>query len=94
MEVLADLVRMNGVAHLVMGEVGQGQKDGLGISNNQEAGEQSYFLASSATVVEDAHLAQITQQFGSELTAEWSQRDHETLRDHLLHRLAPHDAKS
>ncbi len=41
---------------------------------------------------EDAHIAQITEQFGSELTAEWSERDRETLRDHLLHRLGPPDA--
>jgi Zn-finger nucleic acid-binding protein len=41
---------------------------------------------------EEAHIAQITQQFGSELTAEWSERDSETLRDHLLHRLGPRDS--
>jgi Zn-finger nucleic acid-binding protein len=39
---------------------------------------------------EDAHIAQITKIFGSALTTEWSSRDSEKLRDHLLHRLGPH----
>ena len=41
---------------------------------------------------DDAHIAQITKQFGSELTAEWSQRASETMRDHLIHRLGTHTA--
>ena len=41
---------------------------------------------------EEAHLAEITEQFGDELGTEWSARDSETMRDHLIHRLGPHDA--
>jgi Zn-finger nucleic acid-binding protein len=43
---------------------------------------------------EDAHIAQISEQFGRELSAEWSERDTETLRDHLLHRIGPRDTAS
>ena len=36
---------------------------------------------------EDAQLEEITEQFGDSLSAEWSERDSETMRDHLIHRL-------
>jgi Zn-finger nucleic acid-binding protein len=43
---------------------------------------------------EEAHLAEITEQFGDELSTEWSARDSETMRDHLIHRLGPHTTES
>ena len=36
---------------------------------------------------EDARIAEITNEFGQSLGAEWSERDSATMRDHLIHRL-------
>jgi len=40
---------------------------------------------------EEARIEEISEEFGQSLSSEWSERDRETLRDHLIHRLGKPD---
>jgi len=61
-----------------------GELDAIPVDSNEAA----------ANPEEDAHLAEITEQFGDALSEEWSARDSERMRDHLLHRLGTNTPES